>query len=123
NFTFAGTDDADEAQAVPPRQVKVELQTAKQGADDRLGADSVAYLPARLVRGIPALVIDGDPSADFGRAESFYLRRALSPTGPVASGVAAEIVTENEIDSLALDKFQVIFLLNNYRLGDKTAEN
>jgi hypothetical protein len=123
NFTFAGGEQEEESRAPPPRQVKVELQTAQQGADDRLLPDSIAYLPARLVRGIPALVIDGDPSADFGRAESFYLRRALAPSGPIPSGVAAEVVTENELDSLALDKFQAIFLLNNYRLGDKTAEN
>lgn len=124
NFTFSGEEEAENAERpLPPRQVKVELTTAQQGTDDRLPADSVAYFPARLVRGIPALIIDGDPSADFGKAESFYLRRALSPIGPVPSGVAATIVTENELESLSLDKFQTIFLLNNYRLGDKTAEN
>ena len=77
----------------------------------------MAYFPARLVRGIPALIIDGDPSADFGRAESFYLRRALAPRGPVPSGVAADIVTENELESLALDKYQVIFLLQHLPPG------
>ena len=124
NFTFSGEEDAASGdRPLAPRQVKVELATAGQGADDRLPADSVAYFPARLVRGIPTLIIDGDPSADFGKAESFYLRRALAPIGPVPSGVAATIVTENELESLDLSKFQAIFLLNNYRLGDKTAEN
>lgn len=124
NFTFTGEDQPeDAARMLPPRRLKVELQTEQQGADDRLATDSVAYFPARLVRGIPALVVDGDPSAEFGRAESFYLRRALAPLGPVPSGVAAEVVTENEFEALELDKYQVVFLLNNYRLGDKTAEN
>jgi hypothetical protein len=125
NFTFAADEESDDPTrlALAPRQVRVELLTAQQGADDRLPADSVAYFPARLVRGIPTLIVDGDPSADFGRAESFYLRRALAPIGPVPSGVAAEVVTENELESLALDKYQVIFLCNVYRLGDKTAEN
>ena len=124
NFTFSGDENAESAdRPLPPRQVKVELTTAQQGTDDRLPADSVAYFPARLVRGIPTLIIDGDPSADFGKAESFYLRRALAPLGPVPSGVSATVVTENELESLSLDKFQTIFLLNNYRLGDKTAEN
>lgn len=124
NFTFSGDEQLDEAaRSITPRQVKVELQTAQHGADDRLPADSVAYFPARLVRGIPTLIIDGDPSTEFGKTESFYLRRALAPLGPVPSGVAAEIVSENEFESLSLDKYQVIFLLNNYRLGDKTAEN
>lgn len=124
NFTFTGEEQPEETtRMLPPRRVKVELQTEQQGADDRLAADSVAYFPARLVRGIPALIVDGDPSAEFGRGESFYLRRALAPLGPVPSGVAAEVVTESEFESLELDKYQVIFLLNNYRLGDKTAEN
>lgn len=125
NFTFSADEETDDPakKTLPPRQVKVELATGQQGADDRLQADSVAYFPARLVRGIPTLIVDGDPSADFGRAESFYLRRALAPGGPVPSGVAAEIVTESELDSLTLERYQVIFLANVYRLGDKTAEN
>jgi hypothetical protein len=123
HFTF-GPDEADTAENNPaPRQVKVELQTEDQGRSDRLPNDSVAYFPARVVSGIPTLILDGDPSADFGRAESFYLRRALMPAGPVPSGVIAEVITEDEVESIALDKYQVIFLLNNYRLGKKTAEN
>lgn len=124
NFTFAGQEMSEDAGVMPPPQrVQVQLQTEQQGADDRLAADSTAYFPARLVRGIPTLILDGDPSADFGRAESFYLRRALAPVGLVPSGIAAEVVTESELDSLDWGKYQVIFLLNNYRLGDKTAEN
>jgi hypothetical protein len=124
NFTFMNDERPDEAtRTLAPRRVKVELESSQPGAVDRLLADSVAYYAARLVRGIPALIIDGDPSPDFGRGEPFYLRRALVPGGPVPSGIAAEFVTENELESLALDKYQVIFLLNNYRLGDKTSEN
>jgi hypothetical protein len=125
NFTFAAEEEADEPsrRALAPRQVKVELQTGQQALDDRLLSDSIAYFPARLVQGIPALLVDGDPSADFGRAETFYLRRALAPLGPVPSGVAADVATESELESLDLDKYQVIFLCNVYRLGDKTAEN
>jgi hypothetical protein len=125
NFTFAADDEAGDPakRTLAPRPVKVELNTAQQGADDRLPADSVAYFPARLVRGVPALIIDGDPSAEFGRSESYYLRRALAPLGPVPSGVAADVATENELESIALEKYQVIFLCNVYRLGDKTAEN
>jgi hypothetical protein len=125
NFTFSADEEAADAakNTLPPRQVKVELLTSRQGEDDRLPADSIAYFPARLVRGLPALIIDGDPSADFGKAESFYLRRALAPRGPIPSGVAADIITENELEATQLDKYQVIFICNAYRLGDKTAEN
>jgi hypothetical protein len=125
NFTFSGEEESPEEarRALAAGRVKVELLTGRQGEDDRLPADSVAYFPARLVRGVPALIIDGDPSADFGKAESFYLRRALAPLGPVPSGVAADIITENELEGTQLDKYQVIYLCNTYRLGDKTAEN
>ena len=128
SFTFAfaaeqETGDSPAGNSFAPRPVKVELATAQQGEDDRLQADSTAYYPARIVRGIPVLVVDGDPSAAFGKSESFYLRRALSPQGPVPSGVAVDVVTESELESLTLDKYQVIFLCNLYRLGDKTAEN
>jgi hypothetical protein len=125
-FAFAAEEDADEGTApsvLVPRRVKVELTTARQGEDDRLPLDSAAYYPARLVRGIPVLIVDGDPSASFGKAETFYLKRALSPQGPVPSGVVVDVVTENELESLSLDQYQVIFLCNVYRLGDKTAEN
>jgi hypothetical protein len=125
SFAFTGDDDLD-ASAAPgqlsPRKVRIEVSSAGQGEDDRLQADSVSYFPARLVKGIPTLIVDGDPSSAFGKAESFYLRRALAPFGPVPSGVAADIVTENEFDSLSLEKYQVIFLCNVYRLGEKPDE-
>ncbi|WP_254513177.1 BatA domain-containing protein [Anatilimnocola floriformis] len=124
-FAFTGDEETDGAAGpgqLAPRKVKIEVSSAAQGEDDRLPADSISYFPARLVRGIPALIVDGDPSSAFGKAESFYLKRALSPHGPVPSGIAADIVTESEFESLKLDKYQVIFLLNVYRLGEKPEE-
>ena len=115
-------DEQSEAGLLPPRQVKIEVQTAKQGEDDRLAADSVVYFPARVVPGIPVLLVDGDPSADYGKSETFYLKRALSPKGGTPSGIAVEIATEQELEALQLSKFQVIVLCNVYRLGEKTAE-
>lgn len=108
---------------LPPVRVKVELQTPQPGIDDRLAADSVAFFPARIVRGIPALIVDGDPSTQFGRAESFYLLRALSPVGPIASGIVPEVIAERDFDLAALDKYRVIFWLNASRLGDHANEN
>jgi len=125
SFAFTGDEELDAAAApgqLAPRKVRIEVASAAQGEDDRLPADSVSYFPARLVRGIPALIVDGDPSSAFGKAESFYLKRALAPNGPVPSGIAAEIVTESEFESLKLEKYQVIFLCNVYRLGEKPDE-
>lgn len=125
SFAFTGDEELD-ALAAPgqlsPRKVRIEVSSAAAGEDDRLPADSVSYFPARLVRGIPALIVDGDPSSAFGKAESFYLKRALAPNGPVPSGIAADIVTESEFESLKLEKYQVIFLCNVYRLGEKPDE-
>lgn len=124
-FTFAREESEEESQQTRPpeaKRVRIEVVTGRQGEDDRLAADSTYFFPARVVRGIPALIIDGDPSAEFGRSESFYLRVALSPRGPVPSGVAVEVATEGELDAIDLAKYQVIFLCNIYRLGDKTEE-
>ena len=126
SFTFSAEEENAEAAlraTLPPRKVKVEVTTAKQGEDDRLPADSVAYYPARIVRGIPALIVDGDPSAVASKSESYFLKRALAPAGNVLSGVVVDVVTENEVESLTLEKYGVIFLCNVYRLGDKTEEN
>ena len=95
----------------------------KQGEDDRLPADSVAYYPARMVRGIPALIVDGDPMRRFRQGGVVLSQTVARPNGPVPSGVAMDIVTESEMESLSLDKYGVIFLCNVYRLGDKTLEN
>jgi hypothetical protein len=101
------------------RTIKVELQAEKGGEEDRLQEDSFAYLAARVIPGIPTLLVDGDPSTSFGKAETFYLRRALRPTGKTNSGITPEVVTENELETLDLNKYQVIFLCNLYRLQEK----
>lgn len=126
SFTFNADEDDPSKPAdagLDPREVKIELASDGDLNSDALAGDSVAYFPARVVRGIPALIVDGDPSASFGRSESFYLKRALSPLGPVPSGVVVDVVTESELEATPLEKYEVIFLCNVYRLGDKTLEN
>lgn len=105
-----------------PRRVSVEVEAADV-SEDRLAGDSVAYFPAHVTHGIRTLLVDGDPSSEFGKAESFYIRRALAPDGPIGSGIAPQVVSESDLDSLSLDQYQVIFLLNTYRLGEQAAEN
>lgn len=122
---FLQPEDAKGAKALAksePRRVSVELQAAAV-SDDRLVGDSVAYFPAQITRGIRTLLIDGDPGSEFGRAESFYISRALAPDGPIRSGVVPQVVSDSDLDALSLDEYRVIFLLNTYRLGEKAAEN
>lgn len=105
-----------------PRKIRVELQP-ESAADDRLAADSVRYFPAPVICGIHALIVDGDPSPEFGKSESFYLTRALAPTGLVRSGIVTRVVTESEIDSLSFSDYDAIFLLNCDQLGGRSDEN
>jgi uncharacterized membrane protein len=124
-FTVAFADDDSEStpeERVAARKVKVEVVPERGGDDDRLAADSVEFFAARVVAGIPTLLVDGDPSASFGKSETFYLKRALRPPGRVSSGVAPEVVTDTELESVDLDKYQVVFLCNVYRLSDQSLD-
>ncbi len=94
--------------------IRITAQVVSNQADkqDRLLADSERYFAARVVRGIPALVVDGDPSASLYESEAFYLARALSPPGDVLSGIVVDTVTDTELETVSLAKYRVIFLLN-----------
>ena len=85
---------------------------------DVLPRDNTRYLAARIRKGVNILLVDGEPSADYGRTETFYLRRALDPPGDSASGNLVETVTENQFEGLPLDRFQVIVLANLYRVTE-----
>jgi hypothetical protein len=123
-FTFAN-DDAETSTDDPmsSRKVKIEVAPQRGGEEDRLAADSVEFFAARVVPGIPTLLVDGDPSAAYGKAETFYLKRALSPPGKVISGVSPEVVTETELETVDLAKYQVVFLCNLYRLSEKSVDD
>jgi hypothetical protein len=115
----ASADSAEADRALRSRTVRVELLPERGGEEDRLAEDSVAFLAPQVIPGIPVLLVDGDPSATFGKAESFYLKRALRPTGQTVSGVLPEVVTETELETLDLNRYRVIFLCNVYRLAEK----
>lgn len=121
SFTFAkrelGSPSTEANEAI---QIRAEVTSNQPGKEDRLLADSSAFYAARVVPGIPTLIVDGDPSATRDQSESFYLRPALSPPGDALSGIAADVVTEGELETLSLGKYKVIFLCNLFHLGEKT---
>jgi aerotolerance regulator-like protein/CARDB protein len=117
-ITFVA-EETENTEKTVSRKVKVEVVPERGAEDDRLAADSTAYFAARVVPGIPTLVVDGDPSARYGKSETFYLRRALNPPGKVLSGVAATIVADTELESVELRNFQVAVLCNLHQLTDK----
>ncbi|MGI9239166.1 MAG: BatA domain-containing protein, partial [Verrucomicrobiales bacterium] len=75
-FTFAPAIDGEG----DPEPVAIRASLAAT-TGDALEEDDTRYFPARTVRGIQTLVVDGDPNGSFGRGETFFLRRALAPAG------------------------------------------
>lgn len=118
SFPAPSESDLEERRELPPSRVRVEVAADQGPADDRLAADSVSYFAARLSPGIPVLIVDGDPAAGFGKAESFYLKRALSPPGKLSSGIVTDVVTEAELEGVDLKQYRVVFLCNVYRFSN-----
>lgn len=83
---------------------------------DVLPADNTHHFAAQVGQGVNVLIVDGDPSARFGDAESFYLNRALNPPGQAISGNRTEVITENQFGSVDLRRYQVIALCNVYQI-------
>lgn len=121
NYTFVAPtgESSDGGVKLPPVRLRAEAHSTRPDIADRLLVDSQTVFPVRLLEGIPVLLVDGDPSAVYGRAETFFLRRALAPRGEFRSGVAVQVATETELDSIPLDRYQVIFLCNVFRLSDE----
>ncbi len=107
-------DEFAEMDAVDPLQdilvnsrIQVEIVPAS-GLKDHLLQDSEAFFAARTLRGIPVLIVDGDPSAESERSESHYLREIGVP----GTGIIADTATVGEFEDVSLSKYKVIFLCN-----------
>ena len=118
SFTFAKAENELPGTPVEPVPIRAELSSAAPVSEDRLSEDNTRYFAARVVTGIQTLIVDGDPSAEYGQSESFYLERALAPPGDALSGINVQVVSDLEFDTMQLDQFQVIFLCNLYRINE-----
>lgn len=118
-YTFARLEDPLAQEEVQPVRVRAEIDAGLPGEQNRLLADDARYFAARVVPGVPTLIVDGDPSATYGRSESFFLSRALAPPGDFSSGVNVTVATDVEFDSLRLEPFQVIYLCNLYHVTEE----
>jgi len=85
--------------------------------DDRRGL-AVDVAPA-----IRILVVNGEPSIDGYQDEVYLLRTALRPEGRAASGNEVTVVTENELDGMALAEYHTVVLANVYHLGEGARRN
>ena len=121
-YTFAASADGEtDGQEVSPVPVEVTLENGGGSAGDLLKEDNVRYFPARVVRGIRVLLVDGDPSGNYGQSETFYLKNALAPDGPSISGVEVTVVDDSEFDDVELSKFEVVVVANLYRVTEGRA--
>lgn len=75
---------------------------------DQLIEDSQAIFAARVLNGIPILLVDGDPSAVSERSETHYLQ-SLDVLG---TGLNMNVVTASNLESVSLSEYEVIFLCN-----------
>ena len=121
NTTFTNEDlidlDFDEDSAANRHKmnsIRIMAQVVSSNPDrqDLLVADSERFFAARVVRGIPTLIVDGEPSPRRMFSESYYLERALEPPGDHLSGVVADVVTDTELETTTLSKYKVIILCN-----------
>lgn len=118
-YTFAPL-EVDSTGARPdPVRIRADLIAPEAKDGDELVLDNKRYFAARVVPGIQTLIVDGDPSAERFETESFFLRAALNPRGNTRSGMAIKVVTDVEFETVRLDDFQIIWLLNLYRIPDE----
>ena len=88
---------------------------------DPLPPDNTRHFAARVREGISVLVVNGDPSSDKERSETYFLKVALRPSDRVRLGFAVEEVTENQFEAMDISRFQVIILANLYRVTEDRA--
>ena len=93
------------------------MQIEDDPNDVGLAADNVRDLIVALQRSVPVLVVDGDP--EHGRkvnGDLWYLRRALESS----LTYQMERRTVAELDTIPLDRYPDVFLVNVPELKDET---
>ncbi len=115
-FTFARPDDL---QWLEPIRLQAEVVPE---AGDALADDNVRYFPARVKPGLEVLLIDGDPSSQYGESETFFMQKALAPRGRALSGLNLTVMDDSELETLPLGDYEVIYLTNVFRLEDTARE-
>ena len=84
---------------------------------DAMKADDARYFAAHVREATEVLLVQEDLASDPRQAEIFYLRRQLEPKN-YSSGFAVTDATESSLDTIDLEKFDVIYLCNLARLSE-----
>jgi uncharacterized membrane protein YobD (UPF0266 family) len=109
---------------VPPKgEVTVSFQTrvSQAGAHtgqvslkkDGLAGNAVADFTLHAQDKLRVLVVDGDPQTSLVQSESFFLSRALNPSGEGDSSIfLPTVIVPDALNAAALDTYQVVILCN-----------
>ncbi|MEW4530581.1 BatA domain-containing protein [Maioricimonas sp. JC845] len=84
--------------------------------EDDLPGDDRAEAAVTVEKGIPVLLIDGDPQLDPVKRETFFVASALSASGNDAPWVRAAVVDADEFSADDLRGIRVLLLANVPRL-------
>ncbi len=102
-------EDLEEKIARNLKNFSVRAEIVREGKIvDSLAEDSSGYFAARVMSGIPVLLVDGAPSQDPFKSETHFLR-SLEVHG---AGLLVDTITISELETVSLSKYKVIFLCN-----------
>lgn len=110
--------------------VEFEYQFASPGShvlsvvldQDNLPGDNRAEAAVTVAKAIPALLVDGSPSRDATKTETFFLEAALSPSLLENPLVKATVVPWTGFQASHLDKQDVVILADVPRLSQEQAD-
>jgi len=119
---------------LPPRgeaNVNFQLRLAKPGShmgEIQLKKEGFAgsprvYFALHAQEKLKVLVVDGDPQTALVRSETFFLSRALNPTGDQDSSIfLPTVIVADGLGATALESYQVVVLCNVASLSDAAAQ-
>lgn len=101
--------------------VEVELLGAASSADC-LALDNRRGTSVDVGAAIRVRIVDGEPSSDQYRDETFLLRTALRPAGRATSGIEITTIEESELDDADFSEDHVVILANVGRVSRSASE-
>lgn len=84
---------------------------------DHLPGDDRSDVAVVVAPGVPVLLVDGSPSLDLPKAESFFVRSAFLAVGD-SPWIAPTVVDWRDFTSKSLENQKCVFLMNVPRLTD-----
>ncbi len=86
---------------------------------DGLAGYSTSYFTMEVPDKTRILVVDGDPQTSLAQSETFFLTRALNPTGEhEASAYLPTVIIPEGLNAASLDPYDVVILCNVTALPD-----